>query len=90
MSKTLTAAQSSAAKAEAGIRKQIATRSTEQLCYDFTLTEGMPVADGAIPKVRGWLMDELEQRDEDAFDAWVFSDEELPHRFFGVAPEQLV
>ena len=83
-------AQQDAATAEAGIRKQIATRSTEQLCYDFALTEGMPVTDGAIPKVRGWLMDELEQRDADAFDAWVFSDEDLPHRFFGAAPAQLV
>lgn len=83
-------AQQSAANAEAGIRKQIATRSTGQLCYDFALTEGMPVADGAVPKVRGWLMDELEQRDVDALDAWFESGEDLPHRFFGVAPEQLV
>jgi hypothetical protein len=90
MSKTLTAAQQSAAKAKAGILNQIAARSTEQLCYDFALTEGMPVTDGAISKVRGWLMDELEQRDEDAFDAWVFSDENLPHHFFGVAPAQLI
>lgn len=76
--------------AETGIHNRIAARSTEQLCYDFALTEGMPVTDPAVPMVRGWLMDELEQRDADAFDAWVFSDEDLPHSFFGVAPEQLV
>jgi hypothetical protein len=83
-------AQQSAAKAEAGIRKQIAARSTEQLCYDFAATEGLPVTDPAVPMVRGWLMDELEQRDVNALDAWFESGEDLPHRFFGVAPEQLV
>lgn len=83
-------AQQAAANAEAGIRKQIATRTTEQLCWDFAMTEGLSVADPAVPKVRGWLIDELEQRDVDALDAWFASGEDLPHRFFGVAPEQLV
>jgi hypothetical protein len=83
-------AQQSAANAEANIRKQIAARSTEQLCYDFAMTEGMPVTDPSVPMVRGWLMDELEQRDVNAIDAWFESGEDLPHRFFGVAPEQLV
>ncbi|WP_407992458.1 hypothetical protein [Kitasatospora sp. CMC57] len=84
------ALRAEAAQAEAGIRTQIATRSTEQLCYDFAATEGLSVADPAVPMVRGWLMDELEQRDVDALDAWLESGEDLPHRFFGVAPEQFV
>lgn len=83
-------AQQSAAKAEADIRARIVARSTEQLCYDFAATESLSVADPAVPMVRGWLMDELEQRDVDALDAWFESGEDLPHRFFGVAPEQLV
>jgi hypothetical protein len=35
-------------------------------------------------------MDELEKRDAEAFDAWMFSDESLPHSFYGVAPAQLI
>ncbi|MFJ9771194.1 hypothetical protein ACIRVF_08115 [Kitasatospora sp. NPDC101157] len=83
-------AQQRAATAAADMRRKIAARSTEQLCYDLALTDGMPVTDPAVPMVRGWLMGELEQRDPVAFDAWVFSDENLPHRFFGIAPNQLV
>lgn len=69
---------------------QIAARSTEQLCYDFAATEGLDVTDPAVPMVRGWLMDELEQRDTDAFDAWVMSADDLPHSYYGVAPQQLI
>lgn len=80
-----------AANAATTLRARIAGRSTEQLCYDFAATESLDITDPAVPMVRGWLMDELEQRDADAFDAWVFSgDEVLPHRFYGVAPDQLV
>ena len=79
-----------ATAAKAAILDQIAARSTEQLCYDFAATRGLDVTDPAVTMVRGWLMDELEQRDTDAFDAWVFSDEDFPHRFYGVAPTQLV
>lgn len=87
----MNAQQIAANAAAAALRAQIASRSTEQLCYDFAVTEAMDITDPAVPMVRGWLMDELEQRDADAFDAWVFSeDETLPHSFYGVAPEQLV
>lgn len=79
-----------ATDAKASMLKQIAGRSTEQLCYDFAATETMDITDTAVPMVRGWLMDELETRDADAFDAWVFSDETFPHAFYGVAPQQLV
>lgn len=79
-----------AAQLEAKARETIAARSTEQLCYDYAATEGMVMTDPAVPMVRGWLMDELEKRDAEAFDKWMFSDESLPHSFYGVAPAQLI
>jgi hypothetical protein len=79
-----------AAQLEAQARKSIAARSTEQLCYDFNATESQAGASREIAMVRGWLMDELEKRDAEAFDAWMFSDESLPHSFYGVAPAQLI
>ena len=69
---------------------KIAARSTEQLCYDFAATEVHAGASREIAMVRGWLMDELEKRNAEAFDAWMFSDESLPHAFYGVAPDQLI
>lgn len=79
-----------AAQLEAKARKTIAARSTEQLCYDFAMTEVITPITREVAMVRGWLMDELETRDADAFDAWMFSDESLPHNFYGVAPAQLI
>lgn len=81
----------SAAQLEAKARKSVAARSTEQLCYDFAATEieAQAGVSRELAMVRGWLIDELEKRDAAAFDAWIFSDEELPHSFYGVAPSQL-
>lgn len=79
-----------AAQLEAKARKSVAARATEQLCYDFAATEATAGTSREIAMVRGWLMDELEKRDADAFDAWMFSDESLPHSFYGVAPAQLI
>jgi len=79
-----------AAQLEAKARKSVAARSTEQLCYDFAATEAQAGASREIAMVRGWLMDELEKRDADAFDAWMFSDEDLPHSFYGFAPSQTI
>lgn len=79
-----------AAQLEAKARNTIAARSTEQLCYDFAATEATAGTSREIAMVRGWLMDELEKRDAEAFDAWMFSDENLPHGFYGVAPAQLI
>ena len=42
-----------------------------------------------IPMVRGWLMDELESRNQEAFDAWIDSCEDSPERFFNMSPEEL-
>lgn len=36
----------------------------------------------AIADVRGWLLDELEHRDADAFLAWIDSDQDSPRPFF--------
>lgn len=42
--------------------------------------------DPHIPTVRGWIMDELEARNPEAYDAWLESDEcadeDLPKYFF--------
>ena len=35
-----------------------------------------------IATVRGWLQDELEKRDPQAFDAWLESTEDSPERFY--------
>jgi hypothetical protein len=76
-----------AAQLDAKARKMTAARTTAQLCNDFALTEELPANDLATPKVRGWIMDELEKRDPEAFETWIWADE-LPHRFFGVTPQQ--
>lgn len=47
----------------------IKNSSTEKLIDLFTLTDSWE--DENIPTVRGWIMDELEARDPEAFDAWL-------------------
>lgn len=42
-----------------------------------------------MPTVRGWLMDELERRNHDAFDAWIDSDCPSPREFFLTGNEPL-
>lgn len=57
----------------------IQSMAARQLIDTFILT-GRQIDAGAhdsnLYTVRGWLMDELERRDPDAFDAWVDSDED--------------
>ena len=66
--------------AEAKAVRIVAGRSTEQLVTMFEMTETM---DGEnIPTVRGWIMDELEHRDPEAFDKWLDSMEDSPRRFY--------
>lgn len=50
----------------------ISTRSTDALIYDFIATGR--VNDPHIPTVRGWIMDELEHRNLEAFSAWLDQD----------------
>ena len=44
----------------------------KQLVEQFELTESMN--DKNIPTVRGWLMDEIESRNPEGFDAWLDSE----------------
>ena len=57
------------AKAEALLR----TRTTSQLVLDFLATTNN--WDPEIPIVRGWIMDELERRNPEAFEAWLDGDD---------------
>lgn len=50
----------------------IAGLTTSQLLDQWELTSD--IADPNIPTVRGWLMDELEKRFPEQFDAWMDSD----------------
>lgn len=54
-------------------RTMIANRSTENLINDFILTGTLN--DKNAPTVRGWIMDELESRNPDAYDAWLDQDD---------------
>lgn len=66
--------------AEAKAVRIVAGRSTEQLVTMFEMTETM---DGEnITTVRGWIMDELERRDPEAFDKWLDSMEDSPRKFY--------
>lgn len=71
--KTMTAAETTA-------RQRIAAQNTAQLLDLFDFTEIMN--DQNIPTVRGWIMDELEKRNPEAFDAWMDSEDNTPRRFF--------
>lgn len=62
--------------AETKARNLIARRPLEKLIADFELLDARIVdADHKITAeevmVRGWIMDELEARDQEAFDAWI-------------------
>jgi hypothetical protein len=43
--------------------------TTAQLCEAFEATNSD--CDASIPQVREWIIDELERRDQNAFDAWM-------------------
>jgi hypothetical protein len=58
------------------------TLTTEQLIDAFEMTEVTNAED--IATVRGWIMDELESRNQAAFDAWIDAKPTTgsPRRFF--------
>ena len=60
--------------------KLIASRTMEQLITSFEITETLNGPD--VPTVRGWIMDELEKRDPEAFDKWLDSYVDSPRKFF--------
>lgn len=61
-------------------RQMISKRTTEQLVNDFELTDN--INDVNISSVRGWIMDELEKRDSEAFDKWIDAYTDSPRDFF--------
>ena len=66
--------------AEKKARKMISMRSTENLVADFEATDA--VNDPDIYVVRGWIMDELNSRNPEAFDRWMDAYAESPREFF--------
>lgn len=64
--------------------KNFKTMTTERLIDLFVMTGN--IADENIPTVRGWMMDELESRNSEAFEAWLDSetceDKDLYNYFF--------
>lgn len=63
-------------------RMKLSLRPTPDLIRDFILTGA--IRDPHIPTVRGWIMEELERRNPDAYNAWLDAydtDESLPKYF---------
>ena len=60
--------------AEMKARNLISQQSTEALLDHWELTTY--INDEHIPMVRGWLMDEFEKRNPEAFNRWLDSYEE--------------
>lgn len=69
--------------AEKNARARLAARTTEQLVMDWELTEVLPMTP-ELPIVRGWIMDEFQRRNPEAYDAWCDDDDlaASPRRFF--------
>lgn len=66
--------------AELKARRIISLLSLEQIIDQFEITETLDDPD--IPTVRGWLMDELQKRDRDAFDRWLSDFADSPRPYF--------
>lgn len=56
--------------AEKNARTMLSRLSTEQLIKEFDMTEDIPIS-LELSMVRGWIMDELEKRNPEAFDKWL-------------------
>lgn len=65
---------------EARARKMIAGQKLEDLIEQFEMTE--TIDSEGIYIVRGWLMDELEKRNPEAFDKWIDAYTESPRAYF--------
>lgn len=68
---------------EKAARETLANTSNTSLFDLWKATENAPRSASYVDvaTVRGWIMDELEDRDPDAFIQWINSDEE-PEGFF--------
>lgn len=63
-------------------RRMLEGRSMPQLLNEWDTLDAMPInEDVAIG--RGWLMDELERHDANAFDAWIDDYDASPRKYFG-------
>ena len=67
--------------AEITARERIAKRTTAQLITDFEVTNAIKIS-LELSIVRGWIMDELADRDPIAAEEWFDSYEDSPRRFF--------
>jgi hypothetical protein len=64
------------------VKALMASRSMEDLVKDFEVTEDMQIS-CELAEVRGWIMDELERRDEEAFWRWIEEGySESPRKYF--------
>lgn len=61
-------------------RALLKERKLKDLIELFEMTE--IINDPQIPTVRGWIMDELEERNPAAFDAWLEGYFDSPRKFF--------
>lgn len=65
------------------VRALVASRSLADLVGDFEVTEKEERMTEELAMVRGWIMDELERRNEEAFWRWIEEGySESPRRFF--------
>ena len=53
-----------------------------QLLNDWDTLDAMPINE-EVAIGRGWLMDDLERRDANAFDAWIDDYDASPPKYFG-------
>ena len=56
-------------------------QTTETLIESFELTINEKISI-ELGMVRGWIMDELELRNQESFDAWIDSLEDSPRKFY--------
>jgi hypothetical protein len=75
----MTTTTTTASQKQAQAAARVAAMPTAQLVEAFELTNGN--TDPAIPKVREWLMNEMEARNPEAFLAWLESVEDSPRSF---------
>ena len=57
--------------AEKNARAMLSRLSTEQLIKEFDMTEDIPIS-LELSMVRGWIMNELEKRNPEAFDKCLY------------------
>lgn len=66
--------------AETKARYMISKLTLEELIAEFEMTE--TITDEDIYTVRGWMMDELECRNPEAFEAWLDGYTKSPRTYY--------